>query len=305
MRAWECKGKKCVKSEAPMKKMECKKEIRECKKAKVVAETLPICPSEFVHPYGKCVHLIKVPVVLTEEKIQIDVEAEIKFEEPVMEIKRIRKNVFITQCKVMVTKYSKDRDRHGHRDDSEGKLFISGYVRKNIEYATAECKRKGVTSGEIKHLTVKVPFRCVTDISFKIANPQLPRAYEQEEFEILGESCSCKCNDLLTGKNECEDMFIIKEDFMEPIFCEFEGSKIIEMDLHEEEKLDYDYKYDEPTFKSMIEKMVVYVKVKVLQKQQVKGFWRHDHHGNHRCDDHHDHHRCDDDRELDFEDADY
>ena len=37
--------------------------------------------------------VVKVPVVLAQRNIQIDVEAEIKLKEPFYEIKRIKKNV--------------------------------------------------------------------------------------------------------------------------------------------------------------------------------------------------------------------
>ena len=40
-----------------------------------------------------------------------------------------------------------------------GKLFISGFVRKNIEYATADCIDKKVVSGRIAHTTVDVHFQ--------------------------------------------------------------------------------------------------------------------------------------------------
>lgn len=246
MRGWDCEEK--VTKPKPV-------EV-ECKDAKVVSETLSCCPSNPVAPEWVCVPLVKAPVVLTEQNIQIDVEAEVRFEEPVLEIKRIRKNVYIDQCKAIIISPCAQPPR--------GKLFIGGYVRKNIEYATVGCRSKGIKSGDIKHLTVKVPFKCITEIEFNIAPPVIPSNYKQKEFEVLGESCDCKCHDMLTGKKECEDIFITQEDFMEPIFCELEGAKIFEIDLHD----DMDKK--DKIFTNMIEKMVVYVKVKLLQKQQVK-----------------------------------
>lgn len=247
MRGWDCEEK--GKISKPMELV--------CKNAKVVSETLPCCPSKPVKPDWVCAPLVKVPVVLTEQKIQIDVEAEVAFAEPVLEIKRIKKNIFIDQCKaIVIAPYAKPWPR--------GKLFISGFVRKNIEYATVECRSKGLKSGDIKHLTVKVPFKCVTEIEFNIAPPVMPCPYEQEEFETLGESCDCKCHNMLTGKKECEEIFITQEDFMEEIFCELEGAKIFEIDLHD------NMEKKEKTFTDMVEKMVIYVKIKLLQKQQVK-----------------------------------
>ena len=198
-----------------------------------------------------------MPEGLTEEEIQIDLESHIKFEEPILEVKRIKKNVYIDQCKVIVTKY--------HPFCSIGKLFISGYVRKNIEYATKDCRAKDLTVGDIRHLTCKVPFNCVADIQFKIAQPVMSWPIRQEQYEILGEDCSCKCNTVLLGKKDCEDLFINREEVMEPIYCEFEGAKIIEVDLHD------DYMHRE-LYSEITEKMAAFIRVKILQKQQVKGF---------------------------------
>jgi len=258
---WDCKFK-------PDMSPEIKPDKVKCKKAKVVSETLPTCDADFVCPTPLRAHFIKVPVVLTEEKIQIDVESKVKFEEPALEIKRIKKNVYIKQCKVIVTD-----PPHGCKP-AKGKLYIGGYVRKNIEYATPGCKGRYVQNGDIKHLTVKVPFRCVADIKFELADPVLSYPYKQLQFEVLGESCECDCLDTLTGKKECEDISITKEDFMEPIFCELESAKILEIDLHEEMEGDDDgwEKHKKDYFTGMVEKMAIYVKVKILQKQQICGF---------------------------------
>ncbi|MDF2486790.1 MAG: hypothetical protein K0R46_2958, partial [Herbinix sp.] len=62
----------------------------------------------------------KIPKVLAEFIIQIDSEATIRLNEPAYEIKRIEKQVFLTQCRFI---------------PPTNKVFIEGYIRKNIEYA--------------------------------------------------------------------------------------------------------------------------------------------------------------------------
>ncbi len=98
-----------------------------------------------------------------EREIQIDIEAEFKLNEPFFEIKRIKKNVYLTQCKLL--------PRSGVIVDGvliSGKLFISGFVRKNIEYATADCIDKKIVSGRIAHTTIDVPFTAVTEILYAV-----------------------------------------------------------------------------------------------------------------------------------------
>ncbi|WP_458339800.1 DUF7852 domain-containing protein, partial [Clostridium perfringens] len=64
---------------------------------------------------------------MAELNITIPVEATIKLDKEATEIKRIRKNVFLTQSRVIP--FSEDC-----RPDT-GILFIAGFIRKNIEYA--------------------------------------------------------------------------------------------------------------------------------------------------------------------------
>ena len=67
----------------------------------------------------------KLPRVLSEFVIQIDSESKIRLNEPAYEIKRIEKQIFLQQCRyIPIT----------------NKVFIEGYIRKNIEYATKPVK---------------------------------------------------------------------------------------------------------------------------------------------------------------------
>lgn len=79
--------------------------------------------------------VVKIPVVIAETNITIPVEATIKLDYPAIEIKRIRKNVYLTQSRVIP--FSQDGVF------GTGILFIAGFIRKNIEYATKTCGRYG------------------------------------------------------------------------------------------------------------------------------------------------------------------
>lgn len=77
------------------------------------------------------------------------------------------------------------------------------------------------------------------------------------------------CGQEIIGSDPCEMSFIHKEFFNEKIFCELEEVKIFEDDLLKD-KMQYGCdKKDEYTFDKIIEKMVIYVRLKLLQKQQV------------------------------------
>ncbi|HHV29323.1 CsxC family protein [Acetivibrio mesophilus] len=239
-----------------------------CKAGVIKSETLTECSNEFLTPkgfYGPFVG--KIPVVLAEPVIQIDVESVIQLEEPALEIKRIKKNLFINQCKLIDTGFD-----YESKSKKTGKLFLSGYVRKNIEYATADCVNecKGGISGKIKHTTVKVPFSCVTKVKFDVP-PVICQTGPAKEIASFTDNIKGKdfCGQEIIGSDPCEMGFVHSECFNEKVFCELEEVKIFEDDILKDPKgLGCDGK-EEFIFDKIIEKMVIFVRLKLLQKQQV------------------------------------
>ncbi len=235
----------------------------------VKAKTLPECTNVSFCPNGKSGPLIaKIPVVLAEPRIQIDVEAEIKLDEPAFEIKRIKKNLFLTQCRLITIRDRKQEDKHKF-----GKLFISGFVRKNIEFATVDnsASPKGCVSGNIKHTTCNVPFECVTQIDF-INPPEINRSGFTTEVETFAEkfnSCNI-CAHPILGHNPCEKEFESLEEFSEKVFCELESAQIFEADITKDGQPLVDDCCCDFTFQTLTEKMVIFLKLKLLQNQQVK-----------------------------------
>jgi hypothetical protein len=230
----------------------------------ISSKTLPLSSGVNITPFGINGPLVaKIPVVLAQREIQIDVEAEFRLKEPFYEIKRIKKNVFLTQCRLL--------PRSGVIVGGvlvSGKLFISGFVRKNIEYATADCVEKKIVSGRIAHTTIDTPFTAVTEVTYVIPPIVNVRA-TQTEIDLLN-SCSCHddCKETIIGKSNCELSFEDTIIFTEKPYCELESVRIIEDDLQRDSIGCYS-STDVQLFDKIIEKMVIYINVKVLQLQQV------------------------------------
>lgn len=263
-------------------------EAKFCDSKVITSKTLPECFSESLEPIGRHGPLVvKIPVVIAEPKIQIDVESEIRLEEPALEIKRIKKNIFLTQCKLITICEDREnkwdgensKDCKGDKDGKKehkcnfGKLFISGFVRKNIEYSTLKCRcnDKSCISGDIRHTTCNVPFECVTKVEF-VNPPEINKSGITSEFEIFAakfNSCD-QCSHPILGRDPCEQDFNNFEFFTEKVFCELEFAKIFEEDIHKDViPLDRECSY-EHTFEAFTEKMVIFLKLKLLQNQQVK-----------------------------------
>lgn len=221
-------------------------EMESCQSRVVKAETLGECSNWCKEPYGCPGPLVaKVPVVLADCKVQIDVEAEIHLDVPAFDIKTIDKRVFIKQCHIV---------------PHTNKLFLAGFVQKNIQYSTVECSNKTSISGNILHTTVRVPFKCVTAVCF-------------DKWPVFGKSFKSRSNVLdkkMVNIDEGEDSWLHFEKPQEPIFCELEWTKILETDI-----FDRDMKHGtepfarEELFQDFTEKMVIFIKLKILQNRNV------------------------------------
>ena len=224
--------------------------------------TLHECTNEFNKPEGIFGPLVaKIPVVIAEPTIQIDVESVIDLEEPALEIKRIKKNLFLTQYKLIDTDSPKF-----------GKLFLSGFIRKNIEYATVQsvCADNNAVCGDIRHATVNVPFRCVTKVFYANAPVQCNTGFSKELEYFTDKLRGCDpCSQKVIGRNPCEQDFVNYECFTEKVYCELEDVKFYEEDIHMN-PLSLGCEFPaEHSFESFTEKIVVFVKLKLLQDQQV------------------------------------
>ncbi|WLR48086.1 DUF3794 domain-containing protein [Halobacillus litoralis] len=211
---------------------------------------------------------IKVPVELGAYDVTTHLVANIKFPHPVLEIKDIKKRVVITQCRLMT------RTSTGSDDlftDGEFPLFIKGYVRKNIQYASPVYGASGeCVSSDMKSLTTKIHFDCMTTVDLQ-GLVQLPVANTRREFDFF------RAQDLGEGFPE-KDQYLSSDlsqyhqestqAYNELPFCELVASDIIEWD-EATDRHSYG-PVDEGYFHHIVEKMMVRFRIKVLQKQQVE-----------------------------------
>lgn len=212
----------------------------ECDAAVLKSDTLPAAEN-----YKWWGGDFKIPKVLAEFIIQIDSESTIRLNEPAYEIKRIEKQVFLTQCR-----YIPPTD----------KVFIEGYIRKNIEYAAKSCSKGSAIGGTIKDTTVHIPFKAYTRVNF---HGNLPKVLPN-----LPPMVSRYFDEKRMGKNIREADRSNVEIFNEPVFCELEWSAIFDADIDEKGR-PIDGFINEEEFQEFTDKSVVYICMKLLQKQQV------------------------------------
>jgi hypothetical protein len=212
----------------------------ECDAAVLKADTLP--GAENYPWWGGD---FKIAKVLSEFIVQIDSESLIRLNEPAYEIKRIEKQIFLTQCR-----YIPPTD----------KVFIEGYIRKNIEYAAKNCSRGHGIAGSIKDTTVHVPFKVYTKVDFHGNKPHIlpnPPALVARYFD-----------EKRMGKDIREADRSNIEIFNEPVYCELEWSAVYDADI-DKKGTPIEGFMNEEEFQEFTDKSVVYLCIKLLQKQQV------------------------------------
>ena len=96
----------------------------------------------------------------------------INFPHPVLEIKDIKKRVKIIQCSLLLDPVSNPSSAFNlpsDPDEQVGHLFLKGFVRKNIQYAspTHLSSDDSCVSSSLKSLTTDIPFECVVTLVSK------------------------------------------------------------------------------------------------------------------------------------------
>ncbi|AMA71630.1 MULTISPECIES: CsxC family protein [Aneurinibacillus] len=211
--------------------------------------------------------IIKVPVLLQEVSVQLPIRARITFPEDVLEIKKIKKRVKLTQCRLI-------QPRILPGEELRAKLFLSGFVRKNIQYVTPSGSPRDAVEvrSVINSLTVDVPFDCVAEIAEFLTPPVGPFFNVREEFDFLVErplpqGFPSKDRLMSTDLSQFHQQSV--EFFNEQVFCELVRADITEWDEALDREPLQGGPFEEGVFREIIQKMVLDLTVKVLQNQQV------------------------------------
>ncbi|RSD26112.1 CsxC family protein [Mesobacillus subterraneus] len=207
------------------------------------AKTLRVdCDNNSYPPTGKNLKypVVDVPVPLAEVEIQAEVEADIYLPTAAREIKHMRRNVSLKQCKAIPSKMN----------PHQVKLFITGVVHKNIQYVES-------CSGNVKDYSVDVPFSCNQAVYVK-NHPdhekfsQKNTQYERRFIDKYG-----------MGADSCTSGAYTYEYYNQPIDCKLLFSFVNDLDLYK----DHDAW---GRFTRITEKMEVGLFIKLLQEQQVE-----------------------------------
>ncbi|WP_416826615.1 CsxC family protein [Ectobacillus polymachus] len=195
---------------------------------------------------------IKVPVVTVETTIQIPLEATITLTPAATEIKRVKKNVFLDQVKLIPVAFTRI-DETDFFNVRRAKLFVAGHIRKNIEYTTSGSSAGCTTA--LQDRVVDINFSGFTDI------------LHFNNFPIIGISETAEANFLseTNNLNARLDKFFFQNlvKFNEQPFGELVAANFFELDFSPTVAT------PEAPFSTLTEKIVLELTIKVLQNQQL------------------------------------
>jgi hypothetical protein len=186
--------------------------------------------------------LIKIPTILSEVEIEICVEKEFKLKKPATYVKNINKHTVITECDLI---------------PHTNKLFIEGYVQKSIYYYN-EVSDKSTSKSRLKHTTINIPFRTITEILLE--NEPI---YGESHKNSVGVP-SCKAEDNNITESSCT--YYSKP--YERIYNELEYIKIMETEISNK-NINSKALEKQEHHNQLRLKIVIHIGLKVLQKQCV------------------------------------
>lgn len=201
--------------------------------------------------------IVELAVLLAVPTLQIVVEADIPLSPAATEIKRVRKNVFLNQVELVPVAFA----RIGNTDFfnvTRAKLFVSGHIRKNIEYASAEC------NGALQDKIADVPFSGFAELNGDINTN--PNGFIL--FPVLGinESAEASFINETTQMDARLDKAFFQNlvKYNEQPFGKLVAANFIELDFSPMTAT------SEGSFSTLREKIVLDLTVKVLQVQQMQ-----------------------------------
>lgn len=219
------------------------------KEVKVETRAITEIESEPIYPTGRCGPVLaRIPVVVSQSKVHIDIESKVCFDHSVIDIYSHSRNVYLTECKLL----NLGSKRYG-------KIYLNGYVSENIAYAANCLNDRGYednksTSADMLYKTFKLPFECVTKIEyctcpvFKTSNKFIPVALPDKE-------------------NNLEDSYFTDER----LFCELDEASICESNVARKKRFSgINRGEDICAFDTLTEYMVLSMTFTLLQWQQVR-----------------------------------
>jgi len=192
--------------------------------------------------------------------VSIPTESIITLPTKALEIKMIRNNLKITQCRF----FNCMPPVPGIPHDTP-KLFLSGFVRKDIQYSEAVRQTSTTVEGIIKDFVVDIPISCVVDLGRHFIFPTV-HFDQQQEYGFS------RSTPLPTGFSSKEKMLsgdlsefnVVSQEYLNHLpSCELLFSQINEMNDALDRVPLQGGPFEEGFFRTLQEKMIVLIQIRL------------------------------------------
>jgi len=195
------------------------------------------CTSEIVVDKKRQDYItVRLPVVISEIAININIQNTIKFTRSVSNLFSVKKKVILRQCKLIV---------------ETNKLFLNGVVIKSIEYNEEVFRGSSNSKGKVKNITINIPFQCVTRVEY-INSPKIDYKKKEETkiFKMINGDQT-----FVDSYREGDEIYceLVRADFNELNINGCNDAAVRDEHIH--------------TFRRLKQKMVMKLTVRLLQKQ--------------------------------------
>ncbi|WP_125154202.1 hypothetical protein [Clostridium rectalis] len=181
--------------------------------------------------------IVKLPVLISEFEIEVNCESHVNLCKELFKIKNSKNTVYIKECTLI---------------PNCNILFLSGYIRKSIDYLLCTNKHNKYLENKLKHFTTNVPYECSTNIKY-FTNPIFNNNAIKEKLILSN-------NNNINGNTDYEY-------FNEPIYYNLVSSEIHELTLERETIRSQDAK--NKITNSFNQKMILKLRIRLLQDQLV------------------------------------
>lgn len=226
---------------------------------KCFSEIVDCCVNKQVNITGLVSGVIaKIAVVLAQFTVQINIHSSVNLPGSIKEIKDIKKKIKVSQCSLL---------------QDTNMLFIRGFIHKIIDYTTNSKCNNNIDNENIHQLTIDIPFKCTTPITFNGIEPEPFVASNIKEYALFNKNnrISMEINEenIMLCNDSTEISKVSQEYYNEAPYCELISSKIINHDscIKFSNNASEQDKKEESNI--LEEKSVLYITLKILQNRQV------------------------------------
>lgn len=220
----------------------------------------PVFPATATLPMCTPIQLVQTSPTTVLVTVSIPAEAVFTLPTKALEIKKIKKNLKVTQCR-----FFNFFPRVPGKPQDTPKLFLGGFVRKDIQYSEPTHQTAHTVAGTIKDFVVDVPYSCVIDLGSTLVIP--PTLFSQQlEYEFLNSqplpSGFSPKDHLMSG--DISELNMVSTEFLNSLpTCTLVFSQINEMDDAIDRVALAGGPFEEGTFRTVQEKMIILIQLRL------------------------------------------